>query len=293
VCEKIVLYGIRTLPPLGDFRYTLILIHVLSRGVNVSVIVKEHELFDACRVLFGPDIHLSHEFLDYLQTSGARSAYRRRAKEVHPDLVAGEDELLRKEHARLFRQLAEAFELVTGFLESRVMLPRDESPTKKAADHEAPRPRHAPPRREERSGYYRGGIPARPLEIGLYLYYRGAISYHELLQALLWQRKQRPSIGSIARRWGWLSAEDVTTVLRGREVGRFGDRAIGMDLLTPFQVQTLLYFQRCRQKRLGDYFTEHRILTCAQMDRLVSDLENHNRTFRTRTPRGQSRRAAV
>jgi len=259
----------------------------------VSVIFKENELFDACRVLFGPDIQLSYEFLDYLQASGARSAYRRRAKEVHPDLVAIEDEQLRSEHTHQFRQLAEAFDLVTGFLESRIEHPRSETQPKSEARSENPQTRSESRSRGDRSGYYRGGIPARPMEIGLYLYYRGAISYHELLQALLWQRKQRPTIGSIARRWGWLNAEDISNVLRGRGVGRFGDRAVDMELLTPFQVQTLLYFQRCRQQRLGDYFTERRILTPMQMDRLVSDLAGHNQRFRTHSPHWQSRRAAV
>jgi hypothetical protein len=208
--------------------------------------IRDNEIFAACRVLFGPDIHLTHEFLAYLQASGARSAYRRRAKEVHPDLVAGADELVRKEHSRLFRQLAEAFQLVTGFLESRIVLPHDSSAAAQSASRgQRTQSQQEQRKHEGRTGYFRGGVPARPMQIGLYLYYRGTISYRELIEALLWQRKQRPSIGNIARRWGWLSTEDVYDILRGAQVGRFGDRAVAMDLLTPFRVQTLLNFQRC------------------------------------------------
>lgn len=264
----------------------------------MSVVFKENEIFDACRVLFGPDIHLSYEFLDYLQTSGARSAYRQRAKEVHPDLVTVEDESLRKKHAQMFHQLAEAFEIVTGFLDTRVVAPAKPQPGSvrrrpTAGPDQGPREQRKPRSREDRSGYYRGSIPARPMEIGLYLYYRGAVSYRDLMAALLWQRKQRPSVGSIARRWGWLSAEEVQSVLLGTQVGRFGARAVNMDLLTPFQVQTLLYFQRCRQQRLGDYFTEHEILSAEQMDRLAAELSEHNHRFRRAEPRQQARRAAV
>jgi len=261
----------------------------------MSVLVKGNEIFDACRVLFGPDIHLSHEFLDYLQASGARSAYRRRAKEVHPDLVAGESETLRNEHAQLFRQLAEAFDLVTGFLESRDTVPAGPrpAPQREPDPPQRPRPQQASRPREDRDGFYRGAVPPRPMEIGLYLYYRGAITFSDLMAALLWQRKQRPNVGSIARRWGWLSAEEVQNVLRNARGGRFGERAVVMDLLTPFQVQTLLYFQRCRQQRLGDYFVAHKLLSGARMDRLVAELDEHNRRFRSQPPGWSARRAAV
>jgi len=263
----------------------------------VSVVFKASEVFDACRVLFGPDIHLSYEFLDYLQTSGARSAYRQRAKEVHPDLVNGEDESLREQHAQMFHQLAEAFEIVTGFLDTRLIAPTQPHtrPQGRQSSNAAAEEKTEPPKSrssEDRSGYYRGGVPARPMEIGLYLYYRGAVGYRDLMEALLWQRKQRPSVGSIARRWGWLSSEQVQSVLLGAQVGRFGARAVDMDLLTPFQVQTLLYFQRCRQQRLGDYFVEQKILTAEQMDRLVAQLADHNRRFRSRDPQRHAQRAA-
>jgi hypothetical protein len=255
---------------------------------------RENEIYAACRVLFGPDIQLSYEFLTYLQASGARSAYRRRAKEIHPDLVAGADELVRNEHSRLFRQLAEAFDLVSGFLESRAMaLHCTPAATESAPQGQRPPSQREKRTREDRTSYFRGGVPARPMQIGLYLYYRGAISYRELIEALLWQRKQRPSIGNIARRWGWLSTEDVYDILRGVQIGRFGDRAVAMDLLTPFRLQTLLKFQRCRQQRLGEFFLEQEILTGATLERLIADLAEHNRRFRNRPPRSQARRTAV
>ena len=52
---------------------------------------REDSLFEACRVLFGNDIELSREFLCYLREKGVTSAFRKRAKEVHPDkaLISG------------------------------------------------------------------------------------------------------------------------------------------------------------------------------------------------------------
>jgi hypothetical protein len=256
--------------------------------------IRDNEIFEACRVLFGPDIHLTQEFLTYLQASGARSAYRRRAKEIHPDLVAGADELVRKEHTRLFRQLAEAFELVTGFLESRTKAPHfTPAATENVPRGQRPQSQQENRKREGRSDYFCGEVPARPMQIGLYLYYRGAISYNELIEALLWQRKQRPSIGNIARRWGWLSTDDVYEILRGTRNGRFGDRAVAMGLLTPFRVQTLLNFQRSSQQRLGEFFLERKILKRTTLERLAAELAGHNRRFRNRPPRWQARQATV
>ena len=259
----------------------------------MKVEFRENEIFAACRVLFGPDIHLSSEFLNYLQASGARSAYRRRAKEIHPDLVADADELVRKERSRLFRQLAEAFDLVAGFLESRPVAPGTTAVTESDLSRRRSRSQREYRNHEDRSGYFRGGVPARPMQIGLYLYYSGAVSYRELMEALLWQRRQRPSIGNIACHWGWLTTEDVQSILRGTQLGRFGDRAIAMKLLTPFRVQTLLNFQRCRQRRLGKFFLERKILTVATLERLAAELTEHNRRFRNRSPRWQVRQTAV
>jgi hypothetical protein len=46
------------------------------------------ELYHACRILFGTELQCSPEFLDYLQISGVKSAFRRRAMETHPDRLS-------------------------------------------------------------------------------------------------------------------------------------------------------------------------------------------------------------
>jgi len=48
-------------------------------------------LFSACRVLFGPQVEITLEFLNYLQESGVKDAYRRRARETHP--IGGDPQL--------------------------------------------------------------------------------------------------------------------------------------------------------------------------------------------------------
>lgn len=58
----------------------------------------------------------------------------------------------------------------------------------------------------------------------------------------MWQRRQRPNLGDIAQRWGWLDEGAIRYILGFREMGRrFGEKAVGLDLLTQRQLQTLLF----------------------------------------------------
>ena len=65
------------------------------------------ELFQACATIFGPEIKISYDFLKYLQPVGIKTAYRKKAFELHPDRNSDQ-------HAeQLFRELNEAYALLT------------------------------------------------------------------------------------------------------------------------------------------------------------------------------------
>jgi len=51
---------------------------------------------------------------------------------------------------------------------------------------------------------------------------------------------------------------------------------MGLGLLSPFQVKTLLFFQRSQQERLGQYFVVHQLLSKDNLERFVADLQEHN-----------------
>ncbi len=127
------------------------------------------------------------------------------------------------------------------------------------------------------NGYFQGAVPFRILEIGRFLYYSGLISFGDLIEALSWQRKQRPIIGSVAQRWGWLADESIRQIIEARDVpGRFGEKAVRLGLLSGVQVNTLLYYQRTQQELLGKYFVIKNLLTAEQLERLVQKLNRHN-----------------
>jgi hypothetical protein len=111
----------------------------------------------------------------------------------------------------------------------------------------------------------------------MYTYYKGKVTYQQLIEALVWQRRQRPTLGAIAQKWGWLSKDKVSQVLghRGQAV-RFGKKAVELGYLKPHQVNALLHYQRSQQTRIGQYFIDNGLLTEEEADQIAQNLKRHN-----------------
>jgi curved DNA-binding protein CbpA len=238
----------------------------------------ETALFNACRTLFGKEVNLSKEFLNYLQPSGAKTAFRNQAKTHHPDAHASSSTQIRKEQAERFREIRQAYDLITDFLEKRHH--KRKAVSGRQPSHTTPhRSRSTAPQRKQQSPHPRpSSIPTIPLEFGMYTYYKGKVSYQQLIEALVWQRRQRPTLGALARKWGWLSEAKVSQILghRGHAV-RFGKKAVELGYLRPYQVDALLQHQRSLQTRIGQYFVEKGLLTKEEADQFSQKLKSHNR----------------
>lgn len=242
----------------------------------------ESEVLQACRTLFGSDVTICSGFLFYLQPEGLKSAYRKKAKETHPDLFSNHAPHVQKTQASRFREVVRAYEIVSRFFQQR-----------EGGVWRAARRMHATRRSSEKrqtgrakphtrthtstSTFSQRTVPFRPLRIGHYLYYKELITYRALIDALVWQRKQRPVIGDIAIRWGWLDTAAIERVIRTKNgLGLFGERAMDLGLLSAFQVRVLLNFQHSQQERLGAYFVKKNILSEETVDALVRELREHN-----------------
>ena len=252
-----------------------------TKGMGLAGSGRDEELLHACRLLFGPEVALSHDFLWYLQPQGAQKAYRQRVREQHPDCYPGAslEQQTRLHHD--FIHLTTAYELLRSYLAERRTSTRGWSGECAAASTAAQQPR--PSGTDRRSAatsaetYYRGAVPAVELKIGRYLYFCGKVSYQSVLQALQWQRAQRPSIGLLARQWGWLDEPEVHRILRSETVGgRFGERARGLGLLSGDQVRELLAGQQALQQRLGRYYVDQGRFTELQLLMLEHERRMHN-----------------
>jgi len=244
--------------------------------------ISEAEVFRACRTLFGPDLQLSRDFLYYLQPSGVRTAYRIKAKQTHPDRYAVSTAHIREKQQRLFQDLNQAHQTVQLYLKQRDLQHPASGARQRAGNYTYQQPQQR--RRQDRPPYcryYRGPLPPRPLQFGLYLYYLGIIPFTAVIAAITWQRQQRPILGDIARRWGWLNEEQVARIIAFRNgFSKFGERAEQLGLLSSLQVRALLLHQRTRQKQLGRYFIEQGFFDEEALNHLLSNLADHNQSYR-------------
>ncbi|MEI6127562.1 MAG: J domain-containing protein, partial [Pseudomonadota bacterium] len=76
------------------------------------------ELYNACRTIFGPEVSISIEFLNYLQPVGLKTAYRKRALETHPDRAKTLGFFARDLHEE-FKNVRLAYEKLLIFVETK------------------------------------------------------------------------------------------------------------------------------------------------------------------------------
>ncbi len=243
----------------------------------------ESQVILACRILFGNEADISRPFLFYLQEGGAKSAFRRKAKETHPDLFNTADSGIQQRQTVLFVEILEAYETVNRFFRERddgLWADSVQSTPRRrwqAEAYDAQSSKFHSSARASRKDFYQGPIPPRVLEIGRYLYFAGLVSYGELIEALCWQRRQRPIMGNVALLWGWLPQASIDRITKACHIpGRFGEKAVRLGLLSDFQVNTLLYYQRTQQERLGKYFVLKGLLTAAELELQARRVSEHN-----------------
>ena len=234
------------------------------------------EVFDACGLLFGPEVDVSLDFLKYLELSGLRSAYRKKALETHPDRAKalGRDEAKMSER---FREATLAYErLIPIVMNKGSVFPRGHSNTKgKVQSTNGKRQT----KKDFSDLFYTKEIPKRELLLGQFLYYSGLISWNTLIRGITWQRRHRPLIGQIALEWKMISQDDIQRILMWRNFrGKFGERAIRLGCLSRFQLMALLGKQRNLKYPIGEFFVNEGILRLQDMEVMVEKQKIHNRS---------------
>ncbi|MCP4695215.1 MAG: J domain-containing protein [Desulfobacterales bacterium] len=232
------------------------------------------ELLDACGVLFGPEVKVSPQFLHYIQPSGIKAAFREKALETHPDRAvalgkygSGMDDM--------FKEVVGAYEKL------RAAIKGDGTVLVKKKETNGGRRRGAPRGQKYGAGFsdilYTGEIPRRELLFGRFLYYSGLISWRSLIQAITWQRKQRPLIGQIALEWGMLSRREIHEIIIGRDLAeKFGEAALRKGLIRRGDLLAILGKQRGLHRQIGDYFVTRRQFTRVDMTRVAYEQRRHN-----------------
>ncbi len=249
-------------------------------------------LSEACGILFGPEVRVTFDFLQYLQPEGIKAAYWKRALETHPDRARalGVDENKMNER---FKEVNSAYERLKYAIRGNgIVVLGPESHGRKDKTTAPPRSQtrkrnpHDKARQENHSGkesqavadhFYAGLFPKRGLLIGQFLYYSGIVSWRTLIKAILWQRRRRPLIGQLAKEWGMLDQDDIREILMGRR-GResFGECALRKGYLNTFKIMALLGKQRKFKLPIGKYFINEGLLHPREIDLMVEKQRIHN-----------------
>jgi len=260
------------------------------------------ELFQACKKIFGPEVEISTEFLEYLQPIGIKTAFRKRALETHPDRAKALGSLAVDLNAE-FIDVRQAYEKLLFFVETKELraikaqsfgdfrtkqerpypFSRPSSHTsshqkaRQQADEQKKNYHHQRSAHKKRKSvpdhFYKGSFPKGNLMLGQFLYYSGLISWRTLIEAILWQQRQRPQIGQIAMRRGLISFEDLIRILSERT---FDEKFCGY--ISNFEKTALVGMQRQLQRPLGEYFVEKGILTSSEIINIINKQLLHNLT---------------
>ncbi len=238
---------------------------------------KRTELYDACKIIFGPEVSVSDDFIRYLQPFGVKTAYRKRAFETHPDRARAVGDHSADMHRR-FQQVRSAYDVLLHYVENRSRRITGEPVFNGRRKQQYPnRHPHQRTARHASDHYYQGRLPRRALLLGQYLYYSGRISWRDLIDAIAWQSAQRPKIGQIALQAGVMSSQQVVTVLSQRSGNeRFCDCAHRCGFISRHERIALIGRQRRMQRAIGEYFVERGLITPGDLSDILTAQRSHN-----------------
>jgi len=239
------------------------------------------DLFSAYSILFDSGFAFSIAYLNSLQPDELKTAFRKKALATHPDrsmtLGLAESELQVR-----FQEVSKAYEVLKFYITKNKETPlthsNDWTRVRKAKNCAGKKSGEA---KWKEDHFFQGMLPDRRLKIGQFLYYSKIISWQTLIDAIVWQKKQRPLFGQIARDWGYLTSEDVVRIIsRKRYQDRFGDYALRNGYLTPFQQMAIAGRQRICQPLIGSHFIHKGVVTESQMKILNQRVQSYNMKYR-------------
>jgi hypothetical protein len=227
-----------------------------------------NEIINAYRLLFTSSREISINLIKFLDPSVLKARYRDEALENHPDRakILGKSEI---EMAKRFTEINLAYEKLWKFItENKKLTPKRKHNWKNG------RGTHY---RRSTKFCYSGLCPNLELPIGQFLFYTGHISWKTLLDAILWQRAQRPSFGEIAKDWGILTDVDIIAIQREKKQReKFGEFALNKGYINLLQHLAILGKQRKIQPLIGEFFVKSGIISKDTMDSMIEKQRIHN-----------------
>ena len=125
------------------------------------------------------------------------------------------------------------------------------------------------------------------MHFSTYLLDNEFVTADELESALREQQTLRPTLGQLAMERGWISRKGIFQILTSQNETsqkgkRFGDIAVGLDLLTDLQVAELVLVQNNPTNFIGEILVSQNVLSVPS---LIKALSGFNKILKTqKTP---------
>ncbi|MBI5309367.1 MAG: J domain-containing protein [Planctomycetes bacterium] len=238
--------------------------------------MQKMEIFTDYQLFFGRGKANPVEHLRNISLSELKTAYRKKVMETHPDRAIALGKAA-TEMAKRFKDVATAYQRLITFVQGKYGDVPDEAVCDKKIHEKIVVQTKPEPEIVGAENFYHGAIPKRKLLIGQYLYYCRHISWKTLIEAIMWQKKQRPRLGQIALEWGILSVDDIKMILAERTYKeKFGEFAYRKGYLTYFEFLAVLGRQYRLQPPIGRYFNIQNILGKEELEEMVEKLKIWN-----------------
>jgi hypothetical protein len=236
---------------------------------------------EAYRVVFGARL-VTDEVLRRLTLAELKRSYRTLAMQLHPDRASAQG-ASESEMTRRFQRVNAAYDVLKKMIAETPRAPHlHERPVHRSPPPPAPTTHTAPPRPASRAvggqdPYWRAPVPKRRLLFAEHLYYSGRISWQQLIDALVWQARERPRFGNLAVQYGFLTVTTIRDLMSARHsTERIGECAVRVGYMRETQRDFIMALQKVRSRRVGAYFVENSILDLHDVARAAVEQQRHN-----------------
>lgn len=248
------------------------------------MLIRPSELFKACSIIFKGS-NINSNFIKSMSMDDLKRHYRETVKNIHPDLYYGNDESEKKRRELMLIELNQAYELITSYIIQQQKVSNNKSFSNNTQPFYQS---HTKSNSFESttlnmvSSYsqIKNLLPKRKLMFGEFLYYSKAISWEDLVKAIVWQRKQRDRLGEIAMRWGLLKKYEIDVIIKYRQPRELiGQLFLRFKKVNELKLRALIYQQQKEQPKIGTFFEQANILGPEDLDRYEYYFKYHNSFF--------------
>ncbi|OHD67029.1 MAG: hypothetical protein A2096_16145 [Spirochaetes bacterium GWF1_41_5] len=232
----------------------------------------EPHILHALGIIFDIPPFYGASIIKTISKNKLRTAYRAKVKLYHPDLAAKNGVFVPEK----IYEINNAYRILNFLVNRQNRIPAPPRPAD-GKKHLHP----GEPENKKNNFIYRGSIPHRCLRLAQFLYYNKIISWHTLVDSMIWQYQRRPRLGELAAESSYLDRNSINKIIRNSRPGeRFGETARRLGCLTAWQICGLLGKQKQYKCPIGRYFLQAGILSEQRLTEFLAELNRHNEQYK-------------